>query len=214
MPDEKLPAMPSSAEIALAEHAAMIRTLGKRVISDIIEIGRRLTEAKKVAGHGGWLPWLKTEFGWSDDTALRFMQVHEMSKSRNLQDLNLPLSGLYLLAKPSTPELARQAAIDRAERGEAVTVKAVQRIIGEARQVQAVAVVERNPDRLVTVTQLADLGNAERHETTIPNASDLAAVTIAEATRLVHDLARAHKSIRSDAAEMCRALTRSDAVAP
>ena len=44
--------------IALAEHAAVIRALGKRVVGDIIEIGRRLTEAKRLAGHGGWLPWL------------------------------------------------------------------------------------------------------------------------------------------------------------
>jgi hypothetical protein len=40
------------------------------VIGDIIEIGRLLTEVKKIAGHGNWLPWLDREFGWSDSTAL------------------------------------------------------------------------------------------------------------------------------------------------
>jgi len=34
-----------------------------RPIRDIIEIGRRLTDAKAIAGHGNWLPWLEKEFG-------------------------------------------------------------------------------------------------------------------------------------------------------
>ena len=51
-------------ETVLAQNAEAIRALGKRVIGDIIEIGRRLTEAKKIVGHGNWLPWLDREFGW------------------------------------------------------------------------------------------------------------------------------------------------------
>jgi len=42
------------AETALADHAAVIRELAKRGIGDTIEIGRRLTEAKKLVGHGNW----------------------------------------------------------------------------------------------------------------------------------------------------------------
>jgi hypothetical protein len=112
--------------IALAEHAAVIRALGKRVVGDIIEIGRRLTDAKKIAGHGNWLPWLEREFGWTDKTAERFMQVH--SKSDKLSNLDVPVSGLYLLAAPSTPEEARAEVIERAEQGEALSVSDVQRI--------------------------------------------------------------------------------------
>jgi hypothetical protein len=36
----------------LAERAAEIRRLGKCVIADIIEIGRRLTECQGIVGHG------------------------------------------------------------------------------------------------------------------------------------------------------------------
>src|SRR5262249_51951563 len=53
----------------LIEHADAIRQLGKRVVSDVVEIGRRLTEAKEIAGHGNWLSWLEREFGWSPSTA-------------------------------------------------------------------------------------------------------------------------------------------------
>ena len=78
----------------LAEHAEFIRKIGKRVIRDIIEIGRRLTEARALAGHDGWLPWLEREFGWSDDTALNYMRLYEMDKSRTVRDLDLPLRTL------------------------------------------------------------------------------------------------------------------------
>lgn len=131
-------AVVSPMEVTLAEHAAVIRALGKRVVGDIIEIGRRLTDAKRIAGHGGWLPWLQREFGWSDSAALKFMQVHEMAtKSVKFTDLNLPVSGLYLLAAPSTPDEAREAVIERAANGEALSLKEVQRMIDQAKQKQA-----------------------------------------------------------------------------
>jgi hypothetical protein len=42
-------------------------------------------------------------------------------ESRNFRALDLPVSGLYLLAKPNTPEEAREAVIERAQNGEALT---------------------------------------------------------------------------------------------
>jgi Protein of unknown function (DUF3102) len=111
-------------ETILAEHAAVIRARGKRVIGDIIEIGRRLTEAKKIAGHGNWLPWLEREFGWSVSTADRFVQVYENvgTKFVNMTNLDLPVSGLYLLAAPSTPENVRAEITERVATGEKITV--------------------------------------------------------------------------------------------
>lgn len=112
---------PISVSNHLDEHAAIIRWLGKKAIHDIIEIGRRLSEAKKIAGHGNWLPWLEKEFGWTEQTALNFMRVHELAKSKNFLDLNLPVSALYLLAAPGTPTEAIDAVIERAEAGEKVS---------------------------------------------------------------------------------------------
>jgi hypothetical protein len=43
-------------ERVLAENAEEIRKLGKRAVGDVIEIGRRLTEMKKICCHGNWLP--------------------------------------------------------------------------------------------------------------------------------------------------------------
>jgi hypothetical protein len=103
-------------EVALAEHAAVIRVLGKRVVRDVIEIGQRLVQCKEIAGHGGWLPWLEREFEWSEDTAERYMAVAKLGeKFRTVRNLDVPLKGLYLLAAPSTPEEAREAVIERAQ---------------------------------------------------------------------------------------------------
>jgi hypothetical protein len=118
----------------LAEHAEAIRVLGKRLVADAIEIGRRLSECKELLGHGSWLPWLEREFQWSERHARNFMQMHELSlKSANIADLDLPLTAFYLLAAPSTSEAVRNDVLARADAGEAFSVADVKRLIGEAR---------------------------------------------------------------------------------
>jgi ParB-like chromosome segregation protein Spo0J len=118
----------------LAEHADAIRSTGKRMIADAIEIGRRLSVCKEMLSHGGWLPWLEREFQWSERTARNFMQLHELSlKSANIADLDLPTSAVYLLAAPSTPESARTDVLTRAEAGERFSVGDVRRLINQGR---------------------------------------------------------------------------------
>jgi len=58
------------------------------------------------------------------------MRVYEMdSNSTSVSDLDLPLSGLYLLAAPSTPLEARQAVAERVENGERLSVAEVRETI-------------------------------------------------------------------------------------
>jgi DUF3102 family protein len=114
----------------LTEHVDAIRKLGKRVVEDVIEIGRRLADCHdNHLAHGQWLPWLKEEFGWTDQTARNFINVYEQSKSKNFLDLNLPVSSLYLLCAPSTPEKTRSEIIERARGGEPVSVDEVKESI-------------------------------------------------------------------------------------
>jgi hypothetical protein len=100
---------PGEIDAFLVERASVIRALGKRVARDIVEIGRLLAECKKHVGHGGWPQWLKREFGWSDDSALRFMQVHELVNSRNLRDLTLPVILAAVLLPLASPAWAQEA---------------------------------------------------------------------------------------------------------
>jgi Protein of unknown function (DUF3102) len=123
----------------LAEHAQAIRRLYTRVVSDVAEIGRHLNAVKRLVGHGNWLPWLKREFGWSADTAERFVRVHEfvegLSDSASVRNfvLTLPVSSVYLLAGLNTPQEARDAVIARAEAGEVLPVAEVKRVVENAK---------------------------------------------------------------------------------
>jgi regulator of replication initiation timing len=124
----------SADDPALIEHAAEIRRLDKKPsIADVIEMGRRLTVCKPRCGHGGFGPWLDREFGWAERTAQNFMRVYEVSKSANFADLDLPLSGLYLLTASSTPEVARDGIFERARAGEIILIAEIKRTIDTAK---------------------------------------------------------------------------------
>jgi Protein of unknown function (DUF3102) len=130
----------------LAETAVAIRRLAKNVVRDVVEIGRRLTEAKARCGHGNWLPWLKREFDWSERTARRFTGVYEMSKTAKLADLeSLEISALYLLAAPSTPESVRDDVAARVRAGEAPTLSDIRHAVRPPRISQVELTAETRP---------------------------------------------------------------------
>jgi hypothetical protein len=112
--------MSSEPECRLDEYAEKIRAIGKRAISDVIEVGRLLTEAKEIAGHGHWLPWLRQNFGWSDETARKWMHAYEASlKFQSNWNLDqLQLRDLYLLTK-ATPK-ALDLIAEKVEHGESL----------------------------------------------------------------------------------------------
>jgi hypothetical protein len=119
----------------LRAHAREIQKLGRRAVRDVVEIGRRLSDAKRRVGHGKFLTWIAAEFGWSERSAENFMRLHELSlKSANFADLDLPLSALYLLAAPSTPDTALVAVAARAGKGNGLSVAEVKDIIINARR--------------------------------------------------------------------------------
>jgi len=64
--------------------------------------------------HGGWLRWLEDEFGWSHQTADRFISVSQrfdkLSTVDNLPALEIDASALYLLVGGAAP---RHGAGDR-----------------------------------------------------------------------------------------------------
>ena len=131
----------------LAEHAESIRKLGKRVIADVIEIGQRLSECKRILGHGNWLPWITREFRWSERTARNFISAFEFaqSKSASFADLAIDVSSVYLLAAPSTPEQARAEVLRRAEAGEVLPHVEVKHIVDQEREATAGTAKRRIP---------------------------------------------------------------------
>jgi hypothetical protein len=76
---------------------------------DIIAIGQELATAKEMLGHGQFGAWLASEFEMSQQAANSFMHVAEQYGGKLPKIGNIPVSALYLLAAPSTPELVREA---------------------------------------------------------------------------------------------------------
>lgn len=68
----------------------------------ILEIGRRLLEAKSMLNHGEWLPWLEEKAEFSEATAQRFMRLaREYPNPSPVTDLGAS-KALILLALPAS----------------------------------------------------------------------------------------------------------------
>jgi hypothetical protein len=150
----------------LAKHAAVIRRTAKRLIKDIVEIGRRLSIAKKLVGHGNWAGWLKEEFDWSEGTALNFMRVFEFVekyKSKNFADLKtfedllIAPSALYTLARSSTPEEVRNEIIERAAAGENITHSTVQEVLAARVAARVQEALTPPADETITIVDASSL---------------------------------------------------------
>jgi hypothetical protein len=68
-----------------------------------VAIGKDLLDTKERLPHGSFLPWIEAEFGMSDMTAKRFMQVAKAYGEKPNIVFDLPPTALYELAAPKTP---------------------------------------------------------------------------------------------------------------
>src|SRR5262249_37303709 len=123
------------AEIARTR-AERIRAKVQRSLADLIDVGNDLLAVKTALPHGQFLPWLGAEFGWTERTARHLMAVAERfgPKSEMISDLTIQPTAAYLLAAPSAPDEAREAAIERAEAGERITSAVAKEILARARK--------------------------------------------------------------------------------
>ncbi len=116
-----------------------IRSQISDMLKNVLEIGKHLCEVQTLlANHhkGTFVSWLETDFGWSFRSAYYLISVYERFGSfANFAELPIGQSALYLLAADSTPEQARDEAIQRAEDGEAITNKTAKEIVGRHREI-------------------------------------------------------------------------------
>lgn len=102
--------------------AERIKVRMERTVQDIIEIGIDLNNVKASLGHGHFLRWIEAEFGMSDMTAKRFMQVAKVYGDKSNTMFDLQTTVLYELAAPSTPQEVRDQVEELVLDGEKVTV--------------------------------------------------------------------------------------------
>lgn len=80
-------------------------------------------------GHGTFTAWLDIEFPQSSRLAYHFINIHRHFVLETVSETGIGLKALYLLSAPSTPELARVEAIERASAGEVITHSTVKDIV-------------------------------------------------------------------------------------
>lgn len=101
----------------------------------ILEIGKRLVEAKEQLSHGEWLPWLEEKVAFSERSAQQYMRLwKEYGKSALSADLSIS-KALVLLALPDSERegfAAEKHAVNGEEKTVAdMTVKELEKAIAE-----------------------------------------------------------------------------------
>ena len=102
------------------------KLLTRRVVSDTVEIGLNLIQAKEILhADGKFHAWLVAEFGWTIRTAQNMMQTARIFPHAIERTWDIDLRAFYLLASGSTPEHVRDWYVGMAEAGIPITYKDV-----------------------------------------------------------------------------------------
>jgi hypothetical protein len=162
--NEQLPIVLPTTTPALADRAQRIRDLVGVARTCIIEIGRELIAAKADLAHGQWLPWLDAEFGWSDNTAHRYMQVaraFQIPHSGEFGELTIDATALYALSAPDVPQAVRDEALSRAEDGERITKTEADQMVADARQAAIAEAIAAEREAMAIALEAKDREAAE-----------------------------------------------------
>lgn len=124
-----------SEEVA-AELRAAASKIRHRSQESMIEIGRSLLQVKKILKHGQFLTqfrsFLEIECGLTLRSAENAMSAARlMADPKNEMFSNLPITGLYALARKSTPEAVREQVRRLLSQGERPSVGRIKQVVSE-----------------------------------------------------------------------------------
>ena len=144
----------------LEEIAVGIEAHTKTAAEQILYNGKLLCEARELLkSNNDFGEWRERRLPWLDrKMAFRWMEAWR-NGGENLLGQNVPTTSVYLLTAPSVPESAREEALERAESGEKLTVKATEEIV--ARHKAELAAMEEGKIR---GEKIPACGNAELRE--------------------------------------------------
>ena len=135
----------SDTQTLVQQHTQEIKDNLRETNSIIWGIGRNLSEIRNLLKPRCFKVWLESEFRWSRPTAYNYINVYKAFPSGlTIRHLPIDPTALYRLAAPSTPESARLEAVERADSGERITLKAAKSIIGSKKQ----KLVTSNTDKI------------------------------------------------------------------
>jgi Protein of unknown function (DUF3102) len=103
---------PRSLDVIASElHSAL-----KREMTDVINIGGLLVEAKKQLSHGQWLPWLAKHFPLSKSTVANYVNAYKFAiKFPIVRNLKIHPSVLYMLASEAVDSTTTAVILKAAE---------------------------------------------------------------------------------------------------
>jgi hypothetical protein len=123
MTDRSQPAIFVQAEVPLTELARQINDAHRQCeqalksgLSHALAAGQLLLEVKSRVGHGGWLGWLKANFGFSERTAQTYMRVARRwpeleAKAQRVADLSYRDAVALLSATAADAEVPAEDAV-------------------------------------------------------------------------------------------------------
>lgn len=112
----------------LANDAAeQAETQANKAVRSAIVAGEALLAAKAAMSHGEWLPWLKSQWNYSQQWASSLMQAANYARGRNLDDFTSVKSIMRAIADERTEQSASESLISEASpvAGEAVAERGV-----------------------------------------------------------------------------------------
>jgi len=160
-----------------------------RTSQTIWENGRDLLEVKERLEHGQFQKWVESRFPWSYRTAKDMMNVAETFKSAIVADLEIQTKALYLLAAPSTPQSAREKAIEKAEQGETITHKEAKELVAAHKTISS---LER---------QIADLQSTLPKEDVLLRISNLEGQLVearSKPEKVIEVIPESHEKLKKD----------------
>jgi chromosome segregation ATPase len=159
-------------DVVTAEIKELKRQAQATAMVYVIEIGRRLKEAKSFLPHGEWSEWLQTEVEFSQSTAINFMKIFEEYGSdqltlfgavTNSQTIaNLPYTkALKLIAIPAEERESFAEEVD----AENISVKELETAIREKKEAQKKAKqLEEKVKAMEEATERVSIAEAEAEE--------------------------------------------------
>ena len=185
----------------------------------ILEIGRRLNEAKAQLSHGEWLPWLEKKVEFSEVTAQRFMRlareyenpslVTDLGASKALQLLALPASERdEFIAEKHEVSGQEKTVLEMSKRELAQAIKERDEARKKASELEHTMEEQLEEQRTVYDTDMADIqGRLEEAEN---RAAGYAKKLEDAKARAAADLEKAKKDIESLKAELAEAMVPAD----
>lgn len=200
----------TNAVVSIDQLTAEIVVLKQQTAINIIEIGRRLTQAKEQMPHGEWGTWLRNRVDFSQNSAARFMKVaEEAANSSALMNLGGVTKVYALLGLPSGEREEFAESPHLLPSGEVKTVpemstRELQRAIEDKKRLQSALDTAK-----ADAKRIADM-LAEERKQSVAEISGLKGQLTQERTRsseaaiAVQELAKMEKQLKEKAAEVDR----------